>query len=192
MKFLVITGNPKQTGMCHAVTEQVIAGAKAGGAEVEILTVDKLERCHVCSDGWGACREQHRCVFGKDGFDDAQAAVKNAEAFCFITPVYWGEMAEGIKSFFDRLRRCEASKQFGGSTAGSAFSGKQTLLVASPGGTGNGALSCLEQMDRFCRHTGAVIFDYISINRWNSDYKKAAAYAAAKAIAEGRKNGVTV
>jgi hypothetical protein len=32
-------------------------------------------------------------------------------------------------------------------------------------------LSCLEQMDRFCRHTGAVIFDYIGINRWNSDYK---------------------
>ncbi|MDR1971428.1 MAG: hypothetical protein LBQ46_05855 [Treponema sp.] len=47
-------------------------------------------------------------------------------------------------------------------------------------------------MDRFCRHVGAVIFDYISVNRWNSDYKNAAAYAAAKAMAEGRKNGVTL
>jgi hypothetical protein len=47
-------------------------------------------------------------------------------------------------------------------------------------------------MDRFCRHTGAVIFDYIGINRWNNDYKKAAIYAAAKAMAEGRKNGETV
>jgi hypothetical protein len=53
-------------------------------------------------------------------------------------------------------------------------------------------LTCLEQMDRFCRHTGAVIFDYIGINRWNHDYKKAAAYAAAKAMAAGRRAGETV
>jgi hypothetical protein len=47
-------------------------------------------------------------------------------------------------------------------------------------------------MDRFCRHTGAVIFDYISVNRWNNDYKKNAAYAAARAMAEGRKAGETL
>jgi multimeric flavodoxin WrbA len=192
MKFLVITGNPKQRGLCHAVAEEIIAGAGEGGAEVETFKVDKLDRCHVCGEGWGTCREQHRCVYGDDGFNNAQGLVKSADAFCFITPVYWGEMAEGLKCFFDRLRRCEATKQFGGHAADSVFAGKQVLLVASPGGSGNGALSCLEQMDRFCRHTGAVIFDYISINRWNSDYKKQAVRAAAKAIASGRKNGVTV
>jgi hypothetical protein len=47
-------------------------------------------------------------------------------------------------------------------------------------------------MDRFARHTEAAIFDYIGVNRWNRDYKKKAAYAAAKAIAEGRKNGDTL
>ena len=26
---------------------------------------------------------------------------------CPVTPVYWGETAEGLKSFMDRLRRCE-------------------------------------------------------------------------------------
>jgi len=83
------------------------------------------------------------------------------------------------------LRRCE----FGQS---GALFGKQVLLVAVPGGSGNGLLSCLEQLDRFCRHTGAVIFDYIGVNRWNSDYKKTAAYSAAKAMAEGKKAGVTV
>ncbi|MDR3248344.1 MAG: flavodoxin family protein [Treponema sp.] len=192
MKFLVITGNPKQDGLCHGVTEEILRGAKEGGAETEVLKVDKLERCHVCGGGWGTCRELHTCSFGKDGFDSAQEQVKKADAFCFITPVYWGEMAEGLKSFFDRLRRCEATKQFNGKAADSIFAGKQVLLVASPGGTGNGALTCLEQMDRFCRHTGAVIFDYVTINRWNNDYKKQAAYSAAKAIAEGRKNGVSL
>jgi multimeric flavodoxin WrbA len=191
MKYLVISGNPKKDGLCHAVTEEILRGAKDGGAETEVLTVDKLERCHVCGTGWGSCREQHRCAFGGDGFNAAQEAVKKADAFCFITPVYWGEMAEGLKSFFDRLRRCEAAA-FAKGGAQPAFSGKPVLLAASPGGSGNGALTCLEQMDRFCRHTGAVIYDYISINRWNNDYKKASAYAAARSMAEGRKNGDTL
>ncbi|MDR3335845.1 MAG: flavodoxin family protein [Treponema sp.] len=192
MKFLIISGNPKKDGLCHAVTEEIIRGLKEGGAEYEVLTLEKLERCRVCGDGWGICREQHRCAFGGDGFNGAQESIKSAGAYCFITPVYWGEMAEALKNFFDRLRRCEATKQFNGNAADSAFAGKPALLVASPGGSGNGALSCLEQMDRFCRHTGAVIFDYISVNRWNNDYKKQAAYAAAKAMAQGRKAGETV
>jgi multimeric flavodoxin WrbA len=190
MKFLVLSGNPKRDGLCHSVTQEILRGARDGGAETEFLSVEKIERCRVCGGGWGICRKEHRCIFGNDGFDTAREALEKADAFCIVTPVYWGEMAEGLKSFIDRLRRCEASKRFpGGGASKSVLSGKQTLLVASPGGSGNGALSCLEQLDRFARHTEAVIFDYIGVNRWNQDYKKEAAYAAAKAIARGRKNG---
>jgi multimeric flavodoxin WrbA len=185
MKYLIISGNPKHGGLCFSLMEEAVRGAREGGAEVEVLTLEKLERCHVCGDGWGSCREKHRCAFGADGFDAAQEKVRAADQFCFITPVYWGEMAEGLKSFFDRLRRCEFGE-------GGALAGKQVLLVASPGGTGNGMLHCLEQMDRFCRHTGAVIFDYIGANRWNHDYKKRAVYAAARAMAEGRRAGETL
>jgi multimeric flavodoxin WrbA len=185
MDFLIISGNPKHDGLCYAVTEEIRRGAGDGGADTDILTVEKLERCHVCGDGWGTCREQHRCAFGQDGFNTAQERVKKADQLCLITPVYWGEMAEGLKCFFDRLRRCEFGQ------AG-ALSEKQILLTASPGGSGNGLLSCLEQMDRFCRHTGAVIFDYVGVNRWNRDYKKGAAYAAARAMAEGRRAGETL
>jgi multimeric flavodoxin WrbA len=102
-----------------------------------------------------------------------------------VTPVYWGEMSETLKSFIDRLRRCEFNNS-------GVLRDKQVLILASPGGSGNGLLSCLEQMDRFCRHTGAIIFDYIGINRWNNDYKKAAVRSAARAVASGRKNGETI
>jgi hypothetical protein len=47
-------------------------------------------------------------------------------------------------------------------------------------------------MERFCRHTGAIIFDYIGGNRWNNDYKMIAVKSAAHAIAIGRKNGDTL
>lgn len=184
MRFLIISGNPKQDGLCHAVLDTAVKGAADGGAEVRILETDGIGRCRVCGTGWGTCRNEHICAYGSDGFDDAQAMIREADALCLLTPVYWGEMAEGLKSFADRLRRCE----FG--SAG-IFTGKPVLLIASAGGTGNGILTCLEQMDRFCRHTGAVIFDYIGVNRWNSDYKRAAAYASAKAMAESRAAGET-
>lgn len=185
MKYLIISGNPKHDGLCHSVTEEIKRGASDGGAEVEIFTLKGITGCHCCGNGWGTCLENHKCAFGGDGFENAQEAVRNADMLCLITPVYWGETSEVLKSFIDRFRRCEF-KQNG------ALSGKQVLLVASPGGSGGGALTCLEQMDKFCRHTGAVIFDYIGINRWNSDYKRVAAYSAAKAMAEGRKTGSTV
>jgi multimeric flavodoxin WrbA len=188
MKFLIISGNPKKDGLCHSVIEEIRRGAADGGADVSTLTVEKLERCPVCGAGWGTCREGHICAFGKDGFSDAQQRIREADLLCFVTPVYWGEMAESLKCFFDRLRRCEQAIW----GAEGALANKPTLLVASPGGSGNGMLSCLEQMERFCRHTGAVIFDFIGTNRWNNDYKRAAAYAAAKAMAKGRKAGETL
>jgi multimeric flavodoxin WrbA len=193
MKYLIITGNPKHDGLCHAVTEEVKKGAQAGGAVVDILNISKIERCHVCGNGWGTCREKHVCAFGNDGFNEAQAKAHEADILCFITPVYWGEAEESLKCFFDRLRRCEFDMPWDGQRDKKpAFSGKQVLLIVSPGGSGNGMLSCLEQLDRFCRHTGAVIFDYIGINRWNNDYKKQAVFQAAKAMANGRKNGDSV
>lgn len=144
-----------------------------------------IGRCHVCGDGWGACRSENYCTYGSDGFDEVKERIKESDVVVFATPVYWGETFELFKGFIDRLRRCE----FNGTDV---LRDKQVLLIATPGGTGNGMLSCFEQMDRFCRHTGAVIFDYIGVNRWNSDYKKASAKAAAYAIAIGRKNGDTV
>jgi multimeric flavodoxin WrbA len=193
LKYLIITGNPKQGGLCRAVTNEVKKGAQAGGAHVKILNVGKLERCHVCGTGWGTCREKHVCAFGNDGFNEAQAKVHQADMLCFITPVYWGEAEESLKCFLDRLRRCEFDMPWSGQRDGkAALSGKQVLLIASPGGSGNGMLSCLGQMDSFCRHTGAVIFDYIGINRWNNDYKKQTVFEAAKAMASGRKNGDSI
>ena len=185
MKLLVLSGNPKKDGLCQSAIQEVSRGGADAGAQVEVIAFADMGRCRVCADGWGTCRAQQRCAFGGDGFADAQAAVRDAGRLCIVTPVYWGEMAEGLKCFLDRLRRCE----FG---AEGALAGKPVLLIASPGGSGNGLLTCLEQMDRFCRHTGAVIFDYIGVNRWNSDYKRAAVYAAAKALAEGRAPGETI
>jgi multimeric flavodoxin WrbA len=187
MKILILSGNPKKDGLCQSLINAARQGAAHGEAEVEEIRLCdlRLDSCKVCGSGWGTCREEHSCSFGSDGFDDLKIRLQSADAIILATPVYWGETTEAFKSFIDRFRRCE----YGGS---GSISNKQVLLIASAGGTGNGLLTCLEQMDRFCRHTGAIIFDYIGVNRWNSDYKKTAIQAASEALAKGRKNGDTL
>jgi multimeric flavodoxin WrbA len=187
MKICIVSGNPKKTGLCQSIIEAGKLGAAEGGAQVdEIRLCDfKLVRCQVCEDGWGKCRDENYCKYGKDGFDKIKDRIQASDAIILATPVYWGETTEAFKSFIDRLRRCEFNGE-------KTLRNKQVLMIASAGGSGNGLLTCLEQMDRFCRHTGAVIFDYIGVNRWNSDYKRAAAKAAGYALASGRKNGETV
>jgi len=187
MKICILSGNPKRNGLCQSVIDAAKLGATEAGAEVEEIRLCDLNitRCQVCGDGWGKCRSENHCIYGSDGFDEVVARIACSDAIIFASPVYWGETSEALKSFIDRFRRCEFGE------AG-ILRNKQALIIASPGGSGNGLLSSLEQLDRFCRHTGAIIFDYIGVNRWNSDYKKLAAKAAAFAIASGRKNGDTV
>jgi len=170
--------------------DAAIQGAKDGGAEVIEVSMTNIIRCQICGDGWGTCGKGGDCAFGSDGFTEAQALVRSADAVALITPVYWHECDEGLKAFMDRLRRCENFLRKGPGEG--ALAGKPTLLVASPGGSGNGAVSCLAQMERFCQHTSAQVFDLIVVNRWNSDYKRITIYEAARAIAGGRKHGETV
>jgi multimeric flavodoxin WrbA len=187
MRICVLSGNPKKDGRCQSVIDAAVQGALEGGAQAEEIRLCGygLKRCNICKDGWGTCREKAYCSFGSDGFDDIKEKVKACDALILATPVYWSETSEALKCFMDRFRRCCVSDR-------EALNSVQTLLIASAGGSGNGILACLEQMERFCRHTGAEVFDYIGVNRWNTDYKAAAAKEAARAMALGRKNGDTV
>lgn len=190
MRFAIFSGNPKETGLCRAMIDAAAEGARDGGAETATARLAGVARCRVCGNGWGSCGEDHTCAYGGDGFAEAQSLARSADAVALITPVYWHECEESLKAFMDRLRRCESFLR--GDAGAGALNGKPALLVASPGGSGNGAVSCLAQMERFCQHTGVKVFDMIVVNRWNSDYKRTAVYQAARMIAGGRKHGETV
>ncbi len=180
MKVVIVSGTPKKEGLCFSCVQSAREGVlQAGGeCEVENLCDAKLKICAVCGDGWGTCLKDHVCQFGDDGFTALQQKLAAADALILVTPVYWGDMSEPMKAFFDRYRRCEAMKG-----DKSALHGKRVLLVASPGGTGNGMVSCFEQMERLCRHLKAEIFDFVGVNRWNQEYKIATIGAAAAALA---------
>ena len=190
MKFVVVSGNPKKNGLTKRMTDEIIRGVKDGGADACEVSAYGMSYCRSCNGGTGQCLgDSHMCVFGKDGFTDAQEKIREADAVAFISPVYWEEVSEGLKSFMDRFRRCESSGIFNQRKA--ALTGKPVLIVASAGGSGLDMIEPLKEMERFVHHTGGMVFDAIGINRWNQAYKGKAIYEAAKAIAEGVKVGET-
>lgn len=179
MKVLIISGTPKTEGLSCSCVDAVHDGVIESGASVEVIRLcdEKLSNCAMCDEGWGDCRDKHICRFGDDGFSAIQQKIVEANAIAIVTPVYWGDMTEAMKGFFDRFRRCEAIRGDEG-----ALAGKPVLLVVSPGGSGGGMISCLEQIERLSHHLRAKIFDYIGVNRWNQEYKFVAIKAAAKAM----------
>ena len=194
MKLLILSGTPKTDGICYSFVTTAAETAKGLGVEAEVIRLSgmNLTKCKMCGDGWGICFKEHQCTFGdEDGFNDLQKKVKAANAYVYITPVYWGEISEELKIFIDKLRRCQATKQWDEREAEVSFlKGKPSIIVASAGGGGGGIVTTFADLERAILHMGGNewpmdtdgIFDYIAVNRWNQAYKREALKAAVKAL----------
>jgi len=194
MKLLIISGTPKTDGLTFSFVEKAIETAKELELDSEVINLSKMNlmKCKMCDDGWGVCFYDHYCLFGdKDGFNGLQKKVQEADAFIFITPVYWGEVSEELKLFMDKLRRCQATKQWDSREEEvSYFKDKPSIIVAVAGGGGGGCPSTFLQMERALGAVGgdgwpkeiAGTFDFIAVNRWNKVYKREALKEAIKAM----------
>lgn len=163
--YIVITSSPNADGLTAACGQAAAIGFQEASVEVKYLDLCALEigACRVCGNGWGTCRNEHRCIV-EDKLSSLLEMVSEAEGIILVTPVYWGQPSERMKSFMDRSRRLEALKG-----DGSAFVGKKIALVAAAGGSGNGTISCLEQMEAWTRHVSGVPFERIGVTRFNRE-----------------------
>lgn len=182
MKVLVLQSSPNRDGLTAACAAAAVEGLRRAGAEAESVRLNDLgiERCDACGNGWGPCRTEHRCQ-QDDGFEELHSRVAAADAYVFVTPVYWGEPSETAKAFLDRLRRCEASRG-----EESVLAGKWALVVAAAGGSGGGTLTCLSSLAHFLQHTRARAFDLIGITRRNREYTLTAIERAAEAMVKAQ------
>jgi len=109
------------------------------------------------------------------------------DGYVIITPVYWGDMSESAKSFFDRLRRCESSFE---PNKINKIQNKPFMRVAAAGGTGGGTLSCLTNMERLFLHMNKLNyrnmtkFDYIGVTQRNRSSMLDAIQAGAQRMVE--------
>ncbi len=174
MRILVLQASPNEDGLTATMAKEAMEGAKAAGAETELvhLKTMKLEACLACDDGWGRCRRESLCVI-EDDLEAVRTKMSDADGIVLSTPVYFGEAAEVVKNFFDRLRRCERA-----GPADPRVEGKWVLGIAAAGGGGGGGPSCLTVMERYWAHMGLAIFDQMIVTRRSRDYMLAAAREA--------------
>lgn len=183
MKIIILTSSPNNDGLTAACGEEAKVGVGMGDANVSIINLNTLNisSCHACGSGWGTCIDKHTCQV-EDDFQKLHAEVAEADGYIIVTPVYWGDMSESLKSFIDRIRRCEATNG-----EKSNLFGKPFICVAAPGGTGNGCISTLATLERFVDHVKGVKYDFIGVTRRNRDYKLTTIREAAKSMVESLK-----
>ncbi|MDO5435680.1 MAG: flavodoxin family protein [Clostridia bacterium] len=182
-KVVIIWSSPNTDGLTASAKDRFAAGLAAAGASIDEihLNIKHLEHCRACGNGWGTCNKTGSCVI-RDDFADIYHALTEADGIVWISAVYWSEMTECFKAFFDRLRRCDAAYSH-------LLSGKRCVLVACAGGTGRGTLECLTQMERGLTHMGMRAYDRIPVVRYSADYMLPVLEAAGRTYAERLETG---
>ena len=140
-KAAVVWSSPNTDGLTASAKDQFVRALIDAGSEVNDihLNMKTLEHCRACGNGWGTCNKKGTCVI-RDGFAAVYQTLAEADSIVWISAVYWSDMTECFKAFFDRLCRCDA-------TYNHLLAEKRCVLIACASGTGRGALECLTQLE---------------------------------------------
>ena len=168
MTIVTISGSRNPDGQTAQAIKAFNSGVESRGGKTTVLHLPELavERCRQCdADGWGKCRDGSGCVIDDD-FETIVEAVKSADGVLLATPVYYGDLAESIRSLLDRFRRVARK---GGGMQG--VEGKPAVCVCVAGGGGGGAPSCAAQLEKIATTVGFSIRDIVPARRQNLDHK---------------------
>lgn len=138
------------------------------GFESEYICMNKknINKCYACGPrGWGKCLENHRCV-QKDDFNTIYQHMNDFDVYIFVTPVYFKEMSESAKTFFDRLKRCDAFND------DSMIKNKNIICIACAGGSGAGTEETLKSFDILNSFLKTNMIGRIPVTKFDFDKQK--------------------
>ena len=97
---LVISTSLRARSNSDILSEQLAAGAKAAGHQVECISLKgkTISFCRGCL----ACQKTQKCILNDDAVAIAEK-VMNADTLVFVTPIYYYEMSGQMKTLLDRL-----------------------------------------------------------------------------------------
>ncbi|MCD5408097.1 flavodoxin family protein [Candidatus Bipolaricaulota bacterium] len=96
-----IAGSARRGGNSDRLLAAALAGARAAGAETEILVPAELAflHCLACEK----CRETGRCVL-RDGAEEVYRVLLSCQGLVVATPVYFGGLPAPFKALVDRAQ----------------------------------------------------------------------------------------
>ncbi|MFW9923938.1 MAG: NAD(P)H-dependent oxidoreductase [Candidatus Thorarchaeota archaeon] len=116
-------GSPRRNGNTEILVDEVLKGAKQGGARTEKIILNDLtiHPCQACN----ACVKTNVCKYDDD-MKDIVVKMRESDIWVLGTPIYWWGPTAQIKAFIDRWYGL--SRQL--------FVGKKIILVLPSGGGG--------------------------------------------------------
>ena len=164
MKLTIIWSSPNEDGLTAQAAQSFARGASRGGAQVTLVPLNQLtlEHCRACDRGWGRCKSQGSCIIDDD-FAPLYSQLAASDAFVLVSAVYWHDLTEQMKTFLDRLRRCETGHN-------GYLKGRECFVAACAGGTGHGATECLRQTEKTLGHLSVHALDLLPVTRFNKGY----------------------
>jgi multimeric flavodoxin WrbA len=100
MKLLAVVGSPRKNGNTDILVSRIVEGAKACGAEAEIvrlgeISVRECDGCHACWRGRDCSKD--------DDMRRLYPKIMAADVLVLGTPVYWYGPTALMKAFIDRF-----------------------------------------------------------------------------------------
>ncbi|MDR1793882.1 MAG: flavodoxin family protein [Erysipelotrichaceae bacterium] len=178
MSITILFGSPNTDGLTETAAKRVQSGIVASGKEAVLVDLceKNIQLCKICGDGWGQCRSKGECIL-KDDFTAIYQQLAESEGIVFVTAVYWHDLTENFKAFLDRLRRCETRHNHW-------LKDKTCMLVACAGGSGNGAIPCLQKLEVTLKHFEMVPVERLPVTRFSREYMLEALIQAGKTYGE--------
>ena len=159
---------PNKMGLTFSCVEVCENEIKRLDEEVEHICMNKknISKCNACGKrGWGICGDKHICAL-QDDFNDIYKRMSEFDRYIFITPVYFWEMSESAKTFFDRLKRCDAFND------DSKIKGKKIICIACAGGSGRGTDETLNSFDILNHFLKTKMIGRIPVTKFDFDKQK--------------------
>jgi multimeric flavodoxin WrbA len=156
-RVIIVSSSPRKKGNSTILAEQAAAGARAGGARVEIIHLNELALtpCDACD----ACQNatESDCIINDD-LTTLLPRIRQADALLICGPVYWFTFAAQTKLFIDRVFYALHGPE------GHALKGKPLGLLMVYGDTDpytSGAVNALRSFQDICRFIDAPVAGFV-------------------------------
>lgn len=163
MNITIISSSPNEIGLTNSCVNLCIKTLKEKHIDTKWICLNKynIKKCEACGKrGWGICLNGYKCAINDD-FNKLQEKVNNSDAIIIISPVYFYEMSESAKTFFDRFKRCESFNEK------ALLKDKKMLCIACAGGSGDGTDNTLNSMKILAKFLHMEVVDYIGVTKKN-------------------------
>ena len=115
MKITVITGSAHKHGTSALLADKFIEGAKEAGHEVFRFDA-AFKEIHGCL-GCDTCINKGKGCVHKDGMEELNPHILEADAIVFVSPIYYYNINAQIKAVMDRFYANNAALQGNKKTA---------------------------------------------------------------------------